>query len=196
MQSQQKPRSSQVQSTAGKGAYTSYKKADNRATLILLGVLCLLIPPVGVLLVWRAEHVDVPVRAVFSAAGLAATTLIFFLLMRPSSAVSTISPTPATPQLIGYGAAATEIPVAATAVPAQGAAPAAPAQSSATDMPQATQEPGALTDDTIVYAVTNNASSYHLYQICGTQENHRALTLREALNEGLAPCENCVGAKG
>ena len=194
MQTRQKNRTSQVRTSAPKGAYTSYRNNMNdRTTLIVLGVLCLLVPPVGIALVWRAQNLDVPTRAILSAAGFAATTLIFFLLMRPSNAVTSIAPTPATPQLIGYGAAATEVPVAATAVPAQNAAPAAPA---ATDNPAAQQEPGMLTDDTIVYAVTNNASSYHLNQICDGQENHRSLTLRDALNEGLAACEKCVDAKG
>ena len=79
--------------------------------------------------------------------------------------------------------------------PAQFAAP-APGTPAATDGPAAVQEPGELTDDTIVYAVTNNAASYHLYELCDQQENRRALTLREALNEGLQPCEKCVGAMG
>lgn len=194
MQTNRKQRPSQVQSTAGRGAYSSYKKADTRSTLILLGVLCLLVPPVGILLAWRAHHLDIPTRAIFSAAGFGATVLIFFLLMRPSGAVSTISPVPATPQTIGYGTSAQYAAPAETEVPAPPAA--ALAAPSATEDPGVIQEPGELTDDTIVYAVTNNASSYHLYEICDTQENRRALTLRDALNEGLAPCEKCVGAKG
>lgn len=199
MQNRQKTRVSQVRTAAPKGAYSSYRNMNDRATLIVLGVLCLLVPPVGILLVWRAQHMDIPTRAIFSAAGFAATTLIFFLLMRPSAAVSNIVPTPATPQMIGYGAAATE-PPAAPAVPvapAPGTAPAAPSVPSAPETPDPSlQTTGELTDDTIVYAVTNNASSYHLNQICGAQENHRSLTLRDALNEGLAPCDQCVGAKG
>jgi len=195
MQTKQRTRPSQVQSTAGKGAYSSYTKADNRSTLILLGVLCLLIPPVGILLAWRARHLDVPTRGIFSAAGFAATVLIFFLLMRPNGAVSTITPVPATPQLIGYGAAGQPVYPVETEVPAPPAA-AVPAAPSQTEDPIVIQEPGELTDDTIVYAVTNNASSYHLYEICDTQENRRALTLRDALNEGLSACEKSVGAKG
>ena len=70
-----------------------------------------------------------------------------------------------------------------------------PAVPSATDAP-VIQDSGELTDDTIVYAVTNNAASYHLFEICDQQENRRALTLRDALNEGLKPCEKCVGAMG
>ena len=198
MQNRQNTRVSQVRTTTPRGAYTSYKNMNDRTTLIVLAALCLFVPPVGILLVWRAQHMDIPTRAIFSAAGFAATTLIFFLLMRPSAVVSNIVPTPATPQMIGYGAAATEAPAPVVPVaPAPGTAPAAPSAPSAPETPDtALQESGELTDDTIVYAVTNNASSYHLSQICGAQENHRSLTLRDALNEGLAPCQQCVGAKG
>lgn len=194
MQTNQNKRPSQVQTPAGRGAYSSYKRADNRLTFIILAVLCLLLPPVGILLTWRAQNINLRTRAGFSAAGFLATILIFFLLMKPSAAVSSITPVPATPETVGYGASAvvTAPPAQAPAQPAD-AAPAAP---SATEPPSATQEPGAMNDDTVVYAVTNNASSYHLYPICDTQENRRALTLREALNEGLQPCEKCVGAKG
>ena len=195
MQNNRKTRTSQVQSPAGKGAYSSYKRNDNRSTLILLGVLCIIVPPVGILLTWRAQNLEIPVRGIFSAAGLAATTLLFFLLMKPTAAVSSVSPVPATPQLIGYGAAATEEPAPVVPAPVQPAA-AVPAAPSGTDAPAATQELGELTDDTVVYAVTNNASSYHLYQICDSQENHRGMMLWEALAEGLEPCEKCVGAKG
>ena len=195
MQNRQNTRVSQVRTSAPKGAYSSYRNMNDRTTLIVLGVLCLLVPPVGILLVWRAQHMDIPTRAIFSAAGFAATTLIFFLLMRPSAAVSNIVPTPATPQTIGYGAAAAEIPAPSIPVaPAPGTVPAAPSAPETSD--PSLQTTGELTDDTIVYAVTNNASSYHLSQICGTQENHRSLTLRDALREGLAPCDQCVGAKG
>jgi len=111
--------------------------------------------------------------------------------MRPSPAATDIRPTPATPQTVGYNAAPA---VLATQVPAQPEF-IVPAVPSATDAP-VIQDSGELTDDTIVYAVTNNAASYHLFEICDQQENRRALTLRDALNEGLKPCEKCVGAMG
>ena len=50
-------------------------------------------------------------------------------------------------------------------------------------------DPASLTAESTVYAVTNNASSYHMLQICDMQENHRMLTLAEAVAEGLLPCE-------
>ena len=45
--------------------------------------------------------------------------------------------------------------------------------------------------NTIVYSVYSNAKYYHAAEICGTQSNRRALTIREAMNEGMGACKNC-----
>ena len=196
MQTNKKTRPSQVQSTGVKSAHARYAQEDSRSTLITLAVLCLLLPPIGIFFAWRTRKLSIPLRAAFSALGLISTTVIFCIFMRPENTVSDIRPMPATPQLVGYGTVAAQDAVlpSATEVPAQQeSVPANP--DSAVD-PVAQQEPGELTDDTIVFAVTNNASSYHLYEICDMQENRRAMTLRDALNEGLQPCEKCVGAMG
>lgn len=195
MQTNRRTRSHPVQSPNIKKPYPvgRYRRENNTLKLIGLGALCLLLPPLGVLLTWRAQKVELNLRGIFTAAALVSCTFIFFLLMRPGTAATDIRPTPALPQTIGYSAAPTAPAVQAPAPPP--AAPAVPAAPGPTDAP-VLLESDELTDDTIVYAVTNNASSYHLSEICGQQENRRALTLREALNEGLAPCENCVGAMG
>lgn len=194
MQTRKKTRPHQVQTPNVKSPYASkYKKEDTRVLLIILAALCIALPPLGVLLTWRARKVELKLRGIFSSAALLSSTLIFFLLMRPDASLTDIRPTPATPQTVGYGSVSQSNAVLAQ-VPAQ------PVQTASTE-PVSTEEPvvqqgGELTDDTIVYAVTNNASSYHLYELCDQQENHRALTLRDALSEGLAPCEKCVGAMG
>ena len=190
MQTNKPPRSRHVQSMHV--APSRYMPANNAPSIAILAALCLLLPPVGVMLVWRARRMAMPLRIGLSAAGFLSTTLIFFLLMRPSDAVSNILPTPVIPSQDGYGtitANQSAVEPEISNVPAQPDAFA----------PQPTEEPrdpGSLTDDSTVYAVTNNASSYHLNPICDLQENHRSLTLREALNEGLAPCEKCIGAAG
>ena len=192
MQTNRKTRPSPVQAPNIKKPYSAgkYRKEDNRLTLVVLSVLCLVLPPVGALLTWRAKKLELTIRGALTTTALLSCTFIFCLLMRSGTTLPDIRPVPATPQTIGHNAS---VAVYATEVPAPPAA--VPAIPSATDAP-AVQESGELTDDTIVYAVTNNAASYHLYEVCGQQENRRALTLREALNEGLAPCENCVGAMG
>ena len=45
--------------------------------------------------------------------------------------------------------------------------------------------------NTTVYSVFSNARYYHSQEICGTQSNRRALTIREAMNEGMGACKNC-----
>lgn len=164
---------------------------NDRRTLIVLAVLCALVPPVGIIMLWRAERITLPVRGGLTLLALAAMTLIFFFILRPDSSETDITPMPAAPQYAGYGYIASDTPV-----PTQAPVPPAVVPMVPSGNVSATAEPGGLTDESIVYAVTNNASSYHLSQICGFQENNRALTLLEALNEGLQPCENCVGAAG
>ena len=45
--------------------------------------------------------------------------------------------------------------------------------------------------NTTVYAVYNHAQRYHAQRVCGTQSNNRELTVREAMMEALSPCPDC-----
>ena len=45
--------------------------------------------------------------------------------------------------------------------------------------------------NTTVYAVFNGAQRYHSQRVCGTQSNNRELTVREAMMEALSPCPDC-----
>ena len=45
--------------------------------------------------------------------------------------------------------------------------------------------------NTVVYAVFNHAQRYHSQRVCGTQSNNRELTVREAMMEALSPCPDC-----
>lgn len=196
MQTKKPARTSHVQSSQTANPYARYLQADPRRPAVLLGVLCILLPPVGVALVWRSRRMTILLRAALSAVGFIAMTLIFVLLMRPQTLTDDIRPTPVVPSQAGYGTSATAEPTPEptpepTQVPAQ-EIPAVIMDPALT----ATETPAPLTDDSIVYAVTNNASSYHLEPICDMQENNRALTLRDALNEGLEPCAKCVSAAG
>ena len=198
MQTNRNTRPRHVQSAQPANAYARYMQKDSRPYLILIAALCLLLPPLGILLIWRMEKTDMPVRIGLSVLGLLSGVFIFWLMLRPSGVLSTIQPVPQTPLQAGYGSPA-ENQYLAVNIPETTNVPAPPeiVITMSTAVPSLDQqEPDVLTDDSIVYAVTNNAASYHLYEICDQQENHRALTLREALNEGLAPCEKCVGAVG
>lgn len=202
MQSRKTSNTRHVQSSQTGNPYARYMQADPGRAAILIGILCLLLPPVGIALSWRSKRMTVLLRSILSAVGFVSMTLIFFLLMRPDQASSDIRPTPVVPAQAGYGASVTEVPTAIptiepTSVPVQEAPVITGGDPSLTD-PALTSptEPPALTDDSIVYAVTNNASSYHMQPVCDMQENNRSLTLREALNEGLEPCEKCAGPVG
>ncbi len=189
-------RSVSAQPSYPKNPYFMPEDEAKKPALIFL-ILCILLPPFGMLCAWRSRRMTFPLRIMLSGAGFISMTLIFFLLMRPTEVVSTIRPTPALPQTVGYGAAAASDP-SVQQVPAQPDA-VIPAQPDAATPPNSYSEPliqnsGELTEDSIVFAVTNNASSYHLYEICDLQQNNRALSLRDALNEGLQPCSKCVGA--
>lgn len=197
MQTRKTSNARHVQSTQTSNPYTRYMQTSSRRPVILTGVLCLLLPFAGIPLAWRARRIPMALRSAFSALGFLSMTLIFVLLMRPAKVASDIRPTPAVPVQAGYGTtsvhAATDEPLPeTTAVPAAQDA----AVSSNDPSLSETNDPSAQSDEVIVYAVTNNASSYHLAPVCDMQENNRQLTLSEALAEGLQPCEKCAGAAG
>ena len=196
MQTRKSSNTRHVQSSQTGNPYARYMQADPRRAAVLIGLLCLILPPVGIALAWRSRRMTIPLRAGLSALGFVAMTFLFILLMKPDKLVSDIRPTPVVPNQAGYGTKATEAPTPEpTLVPTE-----VPVQQD----PGVVADPGvaqpddstALTDESIVYAVTNNASSYHLMPVCEMQENNRSLTLREALDEGLEPCPKCVNVAG
>ncbi len=166
---------------------------DTIRPAIVIGALCLLVPPVGLVMLWRSRRMTFYVRMALSTLAFISMTLIFFFLMRPAEVPSGIRPMPATPMIVGYGSVsqnAAVVPSAPMNVPSQGDAAPAPVVGNASE--PVNQNSGVLTGESIVFAVTNNASSYHLYEICDFQENRRALTLAQAIAEGLNPCEKCA----
>ena len=161
-------------------------------------VLSFLLPPVGIAFLWR--------RGVFRARGrLLITALstiwmaVLLVLFLPSDEIITISPVPA-------------VPAAATVAPNDGivtalsnmdqllaerqAAEAAanPSPTPEVDDADAVAAHNARQQEilqTVVYSVFNNAKLYHSVSVCGTQSNRRALTVEEAMNEGMGTCPNC-----
>lgn len=195
MQTENKTRSSRVQSTQAKSVRSRYEPENLRQPAMLLGALCILLPPVGILLTWRSSRMTMKLRCGLTAVGFASMCLIFALMLKPSEQLSVIKPAPVVPQQAGYGAIVQDSGEQFYAEAPQDAVPASPEVqpgAPADQQPEATDEPGGLTMSSTVYAVTNNASSYHLQPVCGMQENHRELTLEAAMNEGLVPCEICI----
>ena len=160
-------------------------------------LLTLLLPPIGIAYLWR--------RGVFRTRGRVLLSCVATIEMAVLLAL--LLPTAELPQ----EAPMAHLPVAVTIAPDDGIVTAlsnidqlladqqaADAAASATEAPitdaeaeaQHAAEQEAILN-TIVYSVYSNAKYYHAAEICGTQSNRRALTIREAMNEGMGACKNC-----
>ena len=170
-------------------------RRSNRALGGLL--LTLRLPPIGIAYLWR--------RGVFRTRGRVLLSCVATIEMAVLLAL--LLPTAELPQELPVA----HLPVAVTVAPDDGIVTALSnidqllaQQQAAEAAASATQEP--LTDEqaeaqraaeqeailnTIVYSVYSNAKYYHAAEICGTQSNRRALTIREAMNEGMGACKNC-----
>ena len=170
-------------------------RRSNRALGGLL--LTLLLPPIGIAYLWR--------RGVFRTRGRVLLSCVATIEMAVLLAL--LLPTAELPQ----EAPMAHLPVAVTIAPDDGIVTAlsnidqllaqqqaADAAAAATEVPLTDEEAEAQHAaeqeailNTIVYSVYSNAKYYHAAEICGTQSNRRALTVREAMNEGMGACKNC-----
>ena len=160
-------------------------------------LLTLLLPPIGIAYLWR--------RGVFRTRGRVLLSCVATIEMAVLLAL--LLPTAELPQ----EAPMAHLPVAVTIAPDDGIVTAlsnidqllaqqqaADAAAAATEVPLTDEEAEAQHAaeqeailNTIVYSVYSNAKYYHAAEICGTQSNRRALTIREAMNEGMGACKNC-----
>ena len=170
-------------------------RRSNRALGGLL--LTLLLPPIGIAYLWR--------RGVFRTRGRVLLSCVATIEMAVLLAL--LLPTAELPQ----EAPMAHLPAAVTIAPDDGIVTAlsnidqllaqqqaADAAAAATEVPLTDEEAEAQHAaeqeailNTIVYSVYSNAKYYHAAEICGTQSNRRALTVREAMNEGMGACKNC-----
>ena len=170
-------------------------RRSNRALGSLL--LTLLLPPVGLAFLWRRGVFRTRGRVLLSCVATIEMAVLLLILL----------PTPKLPQ----ESPAAHLPVAVTIAPDDGIVTAlsnidqllaqqqaAEAAASATEAPLTDEEAAAQHAaeqeailNTVVYSVYSNAKYYHATEICGTQSNRRALTVREAMNEGMGACKNC-----
>jgi len=174
------------------------EKRDRAAATGVMAALSVLVPPAGLLAVWRSRRLIAPVRIGLSMVALMSMTLIFWLWMRSGRADVGIRPVPVVPEYAGYDPMA----VVATAAPVEvyNSVPETESVFTVTYGDGTVDDlngGGSLPIDpasyvTIVYAVTNNATKYHSLPVCDYQTNSRILTLDEAIAEGLQPCEKCV----
>ena len=174
------------------------EQRSRRAALILLAVLCVALPPLGLLLTWHSKRTEAPVRIALSLAGLTVMTLAGWIWMRAGRVDLGLMPVPVVPMYAGYDVAAIE----PTPVPVEvvNVVPDTPSTFTVTYGDGTVDDltgTGAMPIDpatyvTIVYAQADNATLYHSQEVCDYVSYPRVLTLDEAVAEGLQPCDKCV----
>ena len=166
-----------------------------------IGVILLLVllPPVGLLVLWR--------QGIFRARGrMLLTTLataemmLLVVLLTPKPALTSQLPLPVAP------AAVTQAPEEDTLSALYNIEELLYQQQLEQVRAQGGDETDLMTEEqklqsqeiereeilnTTVYAVFNGAQRYHSQRVCGTQSNNRELTVREAMLEALSPCPDC-----
>ena len=187
-------------SNSGSSAYTpnmgmpSRKKGSRALTGLLL---TLILPPVGLIYLWREGVFRTRGRMVLTAIA-TIEMAIFFALVMPADDLHMEAPMPVAP-------------VAATIAPDDGVVTALSnidqllAQQQAERdkaagvvTPEPTQdnaaymaEQQAILDMTVYSVYGSGARYYHKDSVCGTQSNRRPLTVREAMGEGMGACAQC-----
>lgn len=169
-------------------------RRSNRAVFAL--IVTLLLPPIGLAMLWRAGIFRTRGRVFITAlATIEMAVLVSFML--PEDELLSQAPVPV-------------VPVAATIAPDDGVVTAldnldqllaerqAERDAQAGITPEPTQDVAAYQAEqeailnTIVYSVYGDgARYYHKDSVCNTQSNRRSLTVREALNLGMGACPNC-----
>lgn len=172
-------------------------RRPNRGIFALL--MCVLCPPLGLLLMWRMGIFRTRGRMLLTA--LATVEMGFIaVLMMPRATLDTA------PVIPGASVRVTPAPVndVRTAlsnmdellyqqqleqVIAQGGTEDDLMSDAERKAQQAAEQEAIL--NTIVYSVNSGAKRYHSAPMCGNQSNRRELTVREAKLEGLGPCPDC-----
>ena len=162
-------------------------------------VLLILLPPVGILVMWYRGMFQTRGRMLLTTLATLEMTLLFVLLT-PKAELSSQKPLPVAP------AAVTQAPEGENLSALYNIEELLYEQQLAQVVAEGGQEEDIMTDaqkearqaaeretvlNTTVYAVFRNAQRYHAQMVCGTQTNGRALTVREAMLEALSPCPDC-----
>lgn len=171
---------------------------EKKSSRALVGfLLTLLLPPIGLIYLWRAGVFRVRGRMLMTVIATVEMALLLMLVLPEKRLISDV-PMPAAP------APATSVPdsgvVSALSnidqlLAQKQAEELAAAGLDVTPMPTdaapylAEQE--AILNTTVYSVYGSGARYYHRLEICGTQTNRRQLTVREAMNLGMGACPNC-----
>ena len=193
--SERKTRGAKTPYTPNMEAPGRRKKRSYRG--LLGAILTLLLPPVGMAYLWRESVFRTRGRVVLTTLGTVILALWCAWLI-PSQELHSDLPVPAVPALV-------------TVAPDDGTASALSnldqllaqrqaerdAAAGITPEPIATNDPVFLAEQeailhTIVYSVYgDSARFYHKNSVCNTQSNRRALTIEEAMYNGMGACPEC-----
>lgn len=184
------------------GTRNPYQKKEGISPRVITAiVLCIVLPPLGLMYIWRLGVFPMRGRALMSAVSCVVMVLMFtagfFGFIDWSSMPPTVEPVP------GLAVAVTAHPDDDT-INALSNIDEIIAMNMGSD-PEETLSPDAtpiLTQDeqlaqqqeimnTIVYAVHRGAKYYHKSTVCGNQSNGRELTVAEAIAEFMGACPNC-----
>ena len=173
----------------------------NRSARGIFGLLlCLLVPPLGLLFLWRKGVFAVRGRMLLSALATVEMAVLFALLM-PAQEVPVALPVPGVPVRTtpapdsGVKTALSNIEQLLyekqlEEVLAQGGTE-TDLLSDAEQMALIEAEQEAILQ-TIVYCYSGSgARFYHLEPVCGNQSNRRELTVEQAMLEGMGACPDC-----
>lgn len=171
--------------------------ASRRSGLMI--ALTLLLPPVGLMLMWYTGAFRSRGRMVLTAVATVEMMLIA-VLVTPRAQLDVQSPLPVAPVAVTHRPEEENLTALynieeilyqqqLAQVVADGGDETEIMSDEQKDAQREAQREEIL--NTTVYAVFKNASRYHAQMVCGTQTNGRALTVQEAMLEALSPCPDC-----
>ena len=174
------------------------QKKTNRALPAL--ILSFLLPPLGILLMWRRGIFRMRGRAIVTLLATIEMALIFGALM-PEAELMQVYPVPQPPVAVTQAPSDSVVnalsnidQLLAQQQEQMGAfAPEtteAPTDEEISEAAQKAAEQQAILN-TVVYSVYNNARFYHAVPECEGQTNRRQLSVQQAMSEGLGVCPKC-----
>ena len=144
------------------------------------------LPPLGIWLLWRRNKYDITVRAGLTAASVIWMVILLILLFFRSGSKqdNTSVPNSFMSQMPTVTATAT-----ATATPAPTTEP-----STTPRVSNGSDGTGTTGDSSVTYVWgTNSGKYYHTLENCGGLTNASKMTLETATSRGLLPCPDCAG---
>jgi len=172
---------------------SDHRKSNRGLWGLILTFLC---PPAGLAFLWRKGVFRTRGRMLLTVLATIEMTFLFVLLM-PEQEIITDLPVPVPP--VAVTAAPRDDVTSALSnieqvLAAQQAESGVGVEVEATMTPEEKAEQAAREEAILnsrVYSVYSGAKLYHSSTVCGTQSNRRALTVREAMAEGMGACKDC-----